>query len=267
MTNGMRTVAVALAVFGASCSRKADVEKVPVGTEVQLTREDGGVVEGKLAARDQQAVTVDVGSTTRTVPREEIAVVRVVDRREDAKPVKLPAIAKFREYTVPSGTKLQLVLESPVSSETSAVESPVEARLTAPIVVDGVEVVPAGSRVTGEVSTAVPAGKVKGRASLGITFSRLAAGGDTSQIAAQFAMTAPSTKKDDAAKVGIPAAGGAIIGAIIGGKKGAAVGAAVGGGAGTATVLLTEGKDVELGRGAELAVTLTQPVDVKVPLR
>ncbi len=267
MTNRMRTVAVALAVLGVSCSREADVEKVPVGSEVQLTREDGGVVEGKLAARDQQAVKVDVGPATRSVPRDEIAVVRVVDRRDGAKPVALPAIAKFREYTLPEGTKLQLELESPVSSETSKVEDPVEARVDEPILVNGVEVVPAGSRVTGEVTTAVPAGKVKGRASLGITFSRIAAAGDTYPIAAQFAMTAPSTKKDDAAKIGIPAAGGAIIGAIIGGKKGAAVGAAVGGGAGTAAVLMTEGKDVALGTGARLAVTLTQPVEIKVPIR
>jgi hypothetical protein len=264
----MRTVAVvALAFVGASCSSEPDVEKVPVGTEVQLTRQDGGVVEGKLAAKDEQAVRVDVGPTTRAVPKDEIAVVRVVDRREGARPIELPARAKFREYTLPSGTKLHLELESPVSSETSEVESPVEARVAAPILINGVEVVPAGSRVTGEVTTVVPAGKVKGRASLVLSFNRLAAGGDTYPIAAQFAMTAPSTKKDDAAKIGIPAAGGAIIGAIVGGKKGAAIGAAVGGGAGTATVLLTEGKDVALGRGAEIAVTLTEPVDVKVPIR
>ena len=263
----MRTLAVALAVLGASCSREPDVEKVPVGTEVQVTRQDGGVVEGKLAAKDEQAVRVDVGSATRSVPRDEIAVVRVVDRREGAKPVELPARAKFREYTLPAGTKLHLELESPVSSETSTVESAVEARVAEPILINGVEVVAAGSRVTGEVTSAVPAGKVKGRASLAMSFNRLAAGGDTYPMAAQFAMTAPSTKKDDVAKIGIPAAGGAIIGAIIGGKKGAAIGAAVGGGAGTATVLMTEGKDVALGRGAEIAVTLTGPVEIRVPLR
>ena len=54
----------------------------------------------------------------------------------------------------------------------------------------------------------------------------------------------PATKKDDAIKIGAPAAGGAIIGAIVGGGKGAAIGAAAGGGAGTAVVLSTRGKEI-----------------------
>ena len=58
--------------------------------------------------------------------------------------------------------------------------------------------------------------------------------------------TAPATKKEDAIKIGAPAAGGAIIGAIVGGKKGAAIGTAAGGGAGTAVVLSTRGKEVQL---------------------
>ena len=31
---------------GAGCTKKVDLEKVPVGTEVQVTRQDGGVVHG-----------------------------------------------------------------------------------------------------------------------------------------------------------------------------------------------------------------------------
>ena len=126
---------------------------------------------------------------------------------------------------------------------------------------------PAGARVVGEVAAVQDAGKVKGRASLAMRFTRVMAGDESYPISAPFAMTAPSTKKQDAQKIGMPAAGGAIIGAIIGGKKGAAIGAAVGGGAGTAHVLMTEGKDVALGTGATIAVTLQQPMDVKVPIR
>ena len=48
---------------------------------------------------------------------------------------------------------------------------------------------------------------------------------------------APATKKKDALKIGVPAAGGASIGALVGGKKGAGIGALAGGGAGTAYVL------------------------------
>src|SRR5262245_26475957 len=115
----LRTV-VAVAVAGAvACSAQADVEKVPVGTDVQVTSKDGGVVQGKLTEKDATTVKVVTGQsakTTKVVQREQIADVRVV---EPSKPVELPAIAKFREFTVPSGTALRLTLDSSVSSETS----------------------------------------------------------------------------------------------------------------------------------------------------
>ena len=259
---------VAMVVLVAGCARQPEVEKVPVGTDVQLTREDGGVVAGTLKARDEESVKVDTGRVTRTVPKDQIADVQVVDRSTDAKPAVLPAIARFREYTVPEGTRLSLEMESSVSSETSRAEDPVEARLESPIRIDGVEVLPAGARVLGEVATVQDAGKVKGPRESFHSASRGSSPATSPYaISAPFAMTAPSTKKEDAQKIGIPAAGGAIIGAIIGGKKGAAIGAAVGGGAGTANVLLTEGKDVAIGRGATIAVTLQNPIDVRVPIR
>ena len=81
----------------------------------------------------------------------------------------------------------------------------------------------------------------------------------TSAIARQ----APATKARGARTIGLPAAGGAIVGALAGGKKGAAIGAAAGGGAGTTVVLSTRGREVRLGRGATGAVTLLEPVRVR----
>ena len=78
---------------------------------------------------------------------------------------------------------------------------------------------------------------------------------------------APATKSKDAAIIGLPATGGAIVGAVTGGKKGAAIGAAAGGGAGTAVVLSTRGKEVRLGRGYQVGVRLLAPITVRVPVR
>ena len=88
-------IALVLTLFAVGCSRGPDLEKVPVGLDVQLTREDGGVVEGKLEARDKETVKVDTGPVTRSVARKDIAAVRVVDPND--KPAELPAIAKFRD--------------------------------------------------------------------------------------------------------------------------------------------------------------------------
>jgi len=260
-----RLVALAMVLTaGLGCSRGADLDEVPIGSDVQLTREDGGVIEGTLAARDQETVTVDAGRVTRSVPRESVAHVGVADA--NGKAPELPAIARFREYRVPSGTRVSVRLEEGVGSATSQAGEQVRATLAEPVRVDGVEVLPAGSAVRANVSAAEPSGKVKGRASLSLAFSGISAHGDSYPFEGGYTMVAPATKTRDAKTIGIPAAGGAVIGAIVGGKKGAAIGAAVGGGAGTAVVLTTAGKEVGLASGAKLSISLDRPLDVKVPV-
>jgi hypothetical protein len=265
MRNTLPVIALALVLAGAGCSKRIDLEKVPVGTQVQVTRQDGGVVQGKLAARDDKTVKVTVGSASRTVPRDQIADVQVVAET----PVPLPPVAKFREFTVPEGTVVAVRLESVVGSDSSRVGDPIEATLTNAVIVDGTEVLPPGSVVRGEVTAVEPGGKVSGRASVALRFSTIAVpgGNEPYSIAAHMSWVAPTTKGKDTAKIAVPAAGGAIIGAIIGGKKGAAIGATVGGGAGTAVVLSTRGPQIRLERGTVLSLPLSQAVDIRVPIK
>jgi hypothetical protein len=265
----MRTVflagsVIAFSIAGFGCSDRVDVDKLPEGTEVQVTREDGALIEGKLAAREPEVIRVATGRTTKDVPRNQIADVRVVDEKTPPEP---PERAKFREVTIPSGTDLALELTSSVSSGDANIEDPVNATLQRAVTIDGVAVLPAGTPVRGEVSSVARAGKVKGRARLGLRFHTITANGETYRISAPFEIAAPATKAEDARKIGLPAAGGAIVGGILGGKKGAAIGAAIGGGAGTAHVLMTPGEEVSLREGATLSVSLTGPIDVRVPLR
>ena len=133
------------------------------------------------------------------------------------------------------------------------------------VLVDGVEVVPAGTAVTGHITAADRAGRVKGRARLALRFSSIVIDeSDTTIATAAIAREAAGTKKEDAAKIGIGAGAGAVIGAIAGGKKGAVVGGAVGAGAGTGVVLATRGDDVALVAGASVSTTLSQPLVVRV---
>jgi hypothetical protein len=173
----------------------------------------------------------------------------------------------WREVTIPVGTSLPVVLDTSVGSETSHAEQPVTAHLTRAITVNGVTALPEGSRVSGVVTSATRSGKVKGRAHVAVRFDSLTPRGDDQRYdirTTSVGRTAPSTKQNDALKVGAPAAGGAIIGAIVGGKKGAAVGTAVGGGAGAGVVLSTRGKEVTLPKGAALTLRLTEPVTIRV---
>jgi len=168
--------------------------------------------------------------------------------------------------SVAAGTTLRIRLESNVGSDTSRPRDRVSGRLVEPLTVDGRTVVPSGSRVAGRVVEAVESGRVKGRGRLSLRFSSLTSSrtDDTYPIETRtWTKVAPATKKKDAATIGLPAAGGAVVGALVGGGKGAAIGAAAGGGTGTAVVLSTRGKEVRLGEGALLVVRLTEPVTVE----
>jgi hypothetical protein len=169
---------------------------------------------------------------------------------------------------VPSGSALSIELRTAVSSATSVVEDRVSGVLRRAVVVDGVEVIPAGAAVTGYVTDAQRSGKVKGRARLALRFTSVTVGDADLKIAtASIAREAEGTKKEDAAKIGIGAGAGAVIGAIAGGKKGAVVGGTIGAGAGTGVVLATRGDEVELAAGATVATTLSQPLVVRVRQR
>lgn len=170
-----------------------------------------------------------------------------------------------REVIVPAGTVLRVQLENAVASDSSRIEDVVRGHLAAPIVVDGRTIVPSSSPVVGHVTQALRSGKVKGRARVGVRFDSLVADGDRYRIQTRpWTRVAPASKGKDAATIGLPAAGGAIVGGVIGGKKGAGIGAAAGGGGGTAVVLSTRGKEVRLGRGAVLYVRLDRPLSVRV---
>jgi hypothetical protein len=174
---------------------------------------------------------------------------------------------QFREVTLPAGTVLRLRLESPIASDTSSIEDPVRATLRQPIIVDAVEVLPPGTPFIGAVTAAQRSGKVKGRAAVAFHFSELTLGEEQYDVrTAPIGRRARATKAKDAKTIGIPAAGGAIVGGIIGGKKGAAIGGAAAGGAGTAVVLSTRGEEVRLAVGTSINTRLLEPLAIRVPM-
>jgi hypothetical protein len=178
-----------------------------------------------------------------------------------------PVRTATHEVTLPAGTRLPIVLEDSVGSDISRVEQPVHAHLSSAVRLHGETVIPRGSRINGVVVDARRSAKVKGRARVAVRFDSLVPSGNDARYplhAGTVSRLAPATKKDDALKIGLPAAGGAIVGGLLGGKKGAVVGSAAGGGAGTAVVLSTRGKEVRLAKGTPLTLRLSQPLTVRV---
>jgi hypothetical protein len=164
---------------------------------------------------------------------------------------------------IPEGTAVTMTLETTASSATSHEGDTVVAKLTEGIRIGDRVVVPSGSEVRGRVTTAIPSGRVKGRARLALNFDSIVIRGREVPIDAEpIDITAKSAKKRDAAIVGGGAGAGAIIGGIVNGGKGAAIGALIGAGAGGGTVLATKGYEVHLPSGTALKVHLTQPARV-----
>jgi hypothetical protein len=182
-------------------------------------------------------------------------------------PARAAVRPAYREVTIPAGTSLPLTLTSSIASDTSVVEDVVSAELTRAITMDGRDVLPAGSRLTGHVTEVDDSGRVKGRAMIAFRFTSLRAGSTQHDVQTEaLSHLAPATKGEDATKIGIGAGAGAVIGGLLGGKDGAAKGAAIGGGAGTGVVLATKGKEVRLGPGADATTQLTAPLTVRVRL-
>jgi hypothetical protein len=246
-------------VLMAACTRTEAIEEIPAGTEVTVVTQDGTLVRGKIAKVEPDVVTLtgDRPNTTTEVTRTSITEVKRVDPSSAPAPV-------VRTITVPDNTVLDVTLGTALASDTSRVEERVRGTIASPVEVDGVTVIPSGATVTGYVTNAKESGNVKGRAQLGLRFTRLQTGSVTYDIDTRpLSYVAENNKKDDAIKIGAGAAAGAVIGAIAGGKKGAAIGSAVGAGGGTAVVLATDGDEIRLAQGRRLKVSLTNPLIIR----
>jgi len=169
-----------------------------------------------------------------------------------------------KTMSIPSGTRLEIRLLGPIDSSKSTSGDAFKATLDTDLEVEGKVVVPRGSAVVGKVTDVKQPGRVEGRAALSMTLTEIKVGNESYPIKTNtLAFEADPSTKQDATKIGIGAAAGAIIGAIAGGGKGAAIGAAVGGGAGTATVLATKGKDVKFGAEDKFSFVLGSDLGIK----
>jgi hypothetical protein len=169
-----------------------------------------------------------------------------------------------RKVTLDPGTPIKVVTSIEISTKTSKTGDPFEASLAEDIRDGDWLIARKGAPVTGVVANSDPGGKVKGVASIEVRLKKLTlADGRSIDLSTNaYSAQAKSTKKKDAAKIGIGAGVGTAIGAIAGGGKGAAIGAAVGGGAGTAAVVATRGEPAQIPSETLISFKLSAPVEI-----
>jgi hypothetical protein len=184
-----------------------------------------------------------------------------------AKPT--PPAPRVETFVIPADAVMGLEIENSVSSETARLEDRIDARVTRDVRGDGnVVLIPAGSRVQGDLMLVEHGGKFKERARLGIRFHTLVlADGQEMPIATEALFREGDAVGQKAGtRIGASAAGGAIIGAIFGGQKGAAIGGAVGAGAGTAATAASKRSEARFRAGSVVTVRLTQPLSITLEL-
>lgn len=178
---------------------------------------------------------------------------------------------------IPTGTHLSMVLHNAISTRSARPGDPVYLETIFPVMINGKVAIPAGSYVSGEVTDAKRAGRVKGRAELMIKLNTLilpnaymvSFNGSPSSAGTGGGETVDNEGKikgdsDKASDAGTIIEGGAI-GAGIGGLatqsgKGAGIGAGVGAAAGLLAVLVSRGPDAELPRGSTVEAVLDRPM-------
>jgi len=167
------------------------------------------------------------------------------------------------KVTVEPGTQLAIRLVDAIDSEKNKLGDTFRATLNSPLSVDGEEVVPAGSDVTGHIVDLKSAGKFAGQSVVVLQLDSIASGGRTYNIQTdQYKKQGSSRGKNTAEKVGGGAIIGGIIGSIAGGGKGAAIGAAAGGGVGGGVQAATKSQQIKLPSETVLNFTLQAPVTV-----
>jgi len=167
------------------------------------------------------------------------------------------------KVTVEPGVQLAIRLVDAIDSEKNKLGDTFHATLNAPLSVDGEEVVPAGTDVTGHIVDLKSAGKFAGQSVLVLQLDSIALGSRTYNIQTdQYKKQGSSRGKNTAEKVGGGAIIGGIIGAIAGGGKGAAIGAAAGGGVGGGVQAATKSQQIKLPSETVLNFTLQAPVTV-----
>jgi hypothetical protein len=174
-------------------------------------------------------------------------------------------------FTVPAGTRLDLVLNDELSSRKNKPGDTFTAKLASDVRdPSGVVVIDAGSTVNGTIVAVKPAPNRRTPGTLTVALTTIETNGKTFPIRATIDSVQTEYRKQDingrdVAKVGAGAAAGAVVGQVLSkNTKGTVIGAVVGGMAGAGVAVETKDLDIVLPDGSHIIATITEPVKVAV---
>ena len=221
---------------------------------------------GYLRVKQRRGEAVNRADRTRLNDRVDRFLLRLNGRTSSSSSVydrthpdnRYPSGQSRGSLEIPSGSEVDARLVTALTSDTAQVEDRVEATTMIDLYRGNDLLVPAGSVLTGWVTSVDRASRTDRKGSLTVEFNRLRIDNRSYDIRAYVTQALESEGiKGEAGRIGAGSAVGAIIGGILGGVKGAIAGILIGGGG---VIAATEGKDVHLPEGTVLRVRFDSPV-------
>lgn len=179
-----------------------------------------------------------------------------------------PTLLKGHISKIPGGTKLRIILETPIDEFSTMVDDEIRARISKNIVINGGVVIPAASLVTGKVSEITQAKRLHKAGTVRVEFKGLILpdGREVPIVATVLThsglLKGKLTKKNtliSGATLLAPAAAGFGAGlAAEGSAVGATIGAVVGVVAGLSLFAYQKGNKIDIMAGDELNIELTE---------
>lgn len=239
---GLLTLLLVVAVGLSACQKKTETETSMTDTTAMSAESPYPVEETPPAA----------STTPRTTPRE-------------------PSTPAVRTARIPAGTTIDVAMVTPVDTRTSNIGDPVEAKLTAPIIVDGRVVAEEGASVRGSIAALQRASKSndeEARAMVRFNFNELETVAGDKRISSTVTgsegrLAAKSTSTRDKLIIGGSTVAGAIIGKVAGkSTKSTVIGAVGGAVVGTGVALSAKGYEVEVPAGSRVTLRIDDSVTV-----
>src|SRR6266403_1953295 len=195
------------------------------------------------------------------------------------KPAAAPQAGASERITVPSGTRVGVVLQNGISTRSAKPGDSVYLQTSFPITQNNRIVIPVGSYLRGELLESKRPGTIKGKGEFRLRLNTLilpngytvnlnaaprsADSGGKETMDSEGKVTGPGGKGKDAGTIAQTTAAGAGIGAIASRTaKGAGIGGGIGAAAGLAAVLLSRGPEAELPRGSTMDIVLERELSL-----
>jgi hypothetical protein len=216
---------------------------------------DGRTLEGEFVGASNNIIMFDTGEGVEAFTEDQVvglflsSGVATAEDMAEAHPTE--------QITIPQGTRLVIRMSEDLDSRRHQAGHRFRAQLDGAIVIDGVTVVPRGTQMQGQITSAGQARRVAGSSNLSVVFTDFILNDEfipiaTGQLTAQTG--------NEAGRTAGRTARAAAIGGLIDGSSGARTGAKVGLGAS----VLTGGESINIPRGSIVETSLSVPVQIVV---